>query len=311
MDDFVMASFNGVKSLDTSEEEEILFNEVLKGLSSDDELGREFKEFLVDPDKIKRVVLPLYQIIQDRKPCKDCKGFFACPKKDWKGYKLGFDPRDFESTKHFRCEHLEKQESYVRLFDFTSYNPYTVLKLFSKMFKDVVPYKKTPENGISSSFVIAAIRSWKKIVSVKDGVTKRGYNFTSPNDNRLALAFFVASISVYLGLHTSIINVDLINKYFLERNVEGLNSLLDDIKNSDVYVVTNLDRTSKQATYVDSYLLPILRLADNDSKILFTSSSVGLDEVLNTWGSAGRSLQELFSRRIDNRDIIDDKLYTL
>lgn len=311
MDDFVMASFNGVKSLDTSEEEEILFKEVLKGLSSDDELAREFKEFLIDPDKIKRVVLPLYQIIQDRKPCKDCKSFFDCPKKDWKGYKLGFDPRDFESTKHFRCEYLERQESHIRLLDFTSYNPYTVLRLFTKMYKDVAPYKNAPERETSSSFVIAAISSWKKIVCVKGGLRMRGYNFSSSNDNRLALAFFVASISVYLGLRTSIINVDLINKYFLERNVEGLNSLLDDIKNSDVYVVTNLDRISKQATYVDSYLLPILRLADNDSKILFTSSSVGLDEVLNTWGSAGRSLQELFSRRVVNRDITDDKLYTI
>lgn len=312
MADFTKISFDDVSDLNTSEEEEILFKEVLEGLLADPELAKEFSEFIVDPKKIRKLVLPLYRIVQDRKPCRTCRSLYTCPKKDWKGYKLSFNPGNIEETKHFRCPHQKKYEIYQSFFDFTSYDPYIVLRLFSKMMKDVEPYVGGNKEKSKSSMINSSVLTWKKITALKGGNTKyRGFNFTSSNDNRLSLAFFTASIAVYYSLRCSLINVDLLNKFYLDRNIEGFNSLLDDIKSSDIYVITNLDRSLKQTSYVDAYLLPILRQADNDGKMLFTSSAIPLEEIFFERSGTLRGVRELLSRRLIDTMISDDKLYTI
>lgn len=237
----------------------------------------EFKEkysYLLKNDSFSSLRPWIYRALIDQKPCINCQNFYSCPKGKRRGYYYDIDLKNADLINRV----CSKKEDVIKYLPYLQYGQNKYEEAFSIFFK-MTKFNKEITNP-KTEFLKAAKLLIQNIKEVDNYTSSHIFYLQTTNDNRKILSDFAIAFALKNLKTTVVIDPTWNLNYFrLDKNEEDVKDLLElqkKIENSKVIIIENFDCFNKYISIFDNILLPILKSATQDGKIVIMSGEEDL-----------------------------------
>jgi len=256
----------------------------LKLINSNPDLKEYIYKLTKSEDVIKRSSVNIQRYYESIKPCKDCKGYYECKKKEDKGlisYLKYNEDLDRLEDEFCNCKYLNDIYKILNNLVYSNFDWKDLYDVYIKCYELL----SSDDKG-TNSFKNIGKKVLKTCLNYKIDSLNKGLFITSENNNGDNLLKF---ITFHLIKNNK--KVALVNCNYLFSNLASMNKDIKDsatnsfnkIRNADILILIGLGMEYKNKLNIDSNIVPLLFDRNKVGKLTLASSFFSKEDLISAY----------------------------